>query len=406
MNIRFSSRKLFTLCVSILPILAVYKSPIGSVDLATFCILILSPVVLYRYIVNKKSIPGLFLVLLIYIGISTVFCLLDGTIYSSIQLIVLRTGKFIFLVSIGLLGIKNRMFDYQYAIKILDNVAMWTSLIVVLQFISYIVLGTSFSAIIYPLAIVDISSNADMYMNMRSMFRPSSLFLEPSHFFQYVVLYFTILLFKKTNDRNPNDMRKALFITMATIMSTSGMGILILAVEWTLWYIMCFVEKKSIGGVLKLFIIFFVAMVAVPLIFNTNTVSQTIMRVFTTQKGANAIYARSVGYNELLNLDWGSVVFGNGYGNILPYTYFNSISYTIWTSGIIGALLILLIFITVFIKGDRFAKLFIFLYFILIAVSETFIATTIVYYFSFLLCYEKEKRVINTMKDVYTRSYK
>ncbi|XJZ27090.1 hypothetical protein ACF5W4_17495 [Bacillota bacterium Lsc_1132] len=394
---RSRQNTLFSIYIPLIPILSIYISPISSIDLATFCMILFSPIVLTRFAINKKPIPLIFLMLLIYLGIVTGLSLITEIIYSSTHLIIVRTGKFIFLVFIGLLGIRNDMVNYQIAVKVLKITSIIASVILILQFVSYRILGFSFSVIIRPLTVIDVNRSVEMYYNVGSMFRPSSIFLEPSHFFQYVVLTITLILFSKEK-KNRGNLFAALIITIAVLLSTSGMGFVVISFLWAIWYLLYIKDFKTKKHILNALLIFYIIMIAIPLLMNSNIVNQTTSRLFTTQVGANAIDARTVSYNVLWDLPLSKLLFGNGYGNILPEMYFSSMAYTIWTSGIIGAALVFVIFASGFFKGDRFAKIFFIVYFTLVLISSVFIATNIVFYFAYLFSHEKSKKVQSTLQ--------
>jgi hypothetical protein len=129
------------------------------------------------------------------------------------------------------------------------------------------------------------------------MFRPSGFFLEPSHFFLYSFPIITVLLLSVNRDKT--NLRTALFISLGLLLTTSGMGIAVLAGLWTLYFlvykkandytlnnILKIISVRSVVIVLLLIIVFFFAYQSIPFI------QSAVDRVFYEDETNNAIEGR------------------------------------------------------------------------------------------------------------------
>lgn len=394
---KLNVKNFFSVFIPLIPVFSIYASPIGGVDFATFCMILFTPFVMLSFLRHYKPVPILFSIFMIYLGLVTGISLFTATIYSSPDLIILRTGKFIFLVTIGFLGIRNGLFNYHVAVKALKVISIIASLILIMQYLLYRIIGTSFAFIISSLTVVDTNRSVSMYQNVGSMFRPSSIFLEPSYYFQYVVLTLTLLLFSRDQVKKRGHIFMAIIITVAVLLSTSGMGLVLVTFLWALKYLLYVIDSKSNKHIILTIVFLLLTIIVVPLLMKTEIVSQTAHRINTTDVGANALNARTVSYQLLSEFDLTNLVFGVGYGNILPEMFFSSLAYTIWTSGLIGAVLVFLILLSGIFRGDIFTKIFLLIYLVLISVSTVLDASSIVFYFTFLFAHKKIKKSIQTI---------
>ena len=130
---------------------------------------------------------------------------------------------------------------------------------------------------------------------LNDFYRPSAFFLEPSHLYIYAFPQLFLVLFgSKTTIRR---LVIAIIISLGMILSTSGMGMAVVAGAWLLYFAL-YDEKTgtfAISNVLRrrnlvlmgsLVIVAFLAYLVVP------SVQRTVNRIFATKSGTTAISGR------------------------------------------------------------------------------------------------------------------
>jgi hypothetical protein len=384
-------KKLFTISVVILPLIMVYRSPISGLDLGTFWFLCLSIFLLLKSKRIQLSNKPL-LIFLTYTLISTLISILLQSDLSVI--LILRTGKFIALILI-ILYLGYHFFDIQIGIKALKVVTFSAVIYIILQTIMYKFLGILLPRGFLSLIVTDYYSNIDYAHSASIFYRPTGFFIEPASFSQYTLLYLTYSLFGFNSTKRCFNWKHAVFVSLGIILSGSGQGLLLLVIVWLIWFITrVLFGSISFKGILLLFIILIIGTVLIPPLLETSHVTKTLTRVFG-ESGlgfGDALMARTKGFDYFSNLEGIYKLIGMGYGNVPENIYFNSTAYTLYCSGILGMFLVVLIYISLFVRGNSFQKVFTIIYFILIMGSATFTAANICFFLSFLI----SKKLSNT----------
>ena len=76
--------------------------------------------------------------------------------------------------------------------------------------------------------------NAERYVFMVSLYRPTAFFLEPSHFFIYVFPVITVLLLSEP--RTKHNVRRAVLLSIGMFLTLSGMGLAFVIGIWLLYF--------------------------------------------------------------------------------------------------------------------------------------------------------------------------
>lgn len=171
------------------------------------------------------------------------------------------------VVSIGYytfcLAMMLPLIKWQDMIKAYRLVVIAAIVVFLLQEISYVTTGLRFSALLPFLTVrYDDVGMADFMAEQANANRSSSLFLEPSHFVQYVTPFLAILLGEAYK-------RKKLFYLPAVLLSVlvfytkSGTGILMLAVCWSFFLI-----KYPITLMKKIILLFPLSVITAFLLFD------------------------------------------------------------------------------------------------------------------------------------------
>ena len=180
-----------------------------------------------------------------------------------------------------------------------------------------------------------------------SIYRPSAFFLEPSHLsiFCTPVLVLNLL----SGDTGRKEIRESVLVSVGMILSTSGIGIAIVAGAWILYAMFYYstddnteqgVKKHTIRFNTLLFLLTF-AVVFGLLYGMVGIFRSSVNRIFfSTGSGSNAIQGRTATGIRLLRLLSGSnLLFGRG--NTLRISNWNvsGFFYIVFQFGWIGALL-------------------------------------------------------------------
>lgn len=383
-------KKIFTFLIVLLPILGQYKSPIPKMELATFSILCLIPFIMtseirkVKYTKNTKKIRKVFLLFCAYIIVSTVISvsLQNNDNFS----IVLRSGKFVFLIVFVICMYYENLFDIDYGIKILKNITLIASLYIIVQTICFYVLHMTLPGIIPNLVEQGEYDNLSYgYAKNLALFRPTSFFLEPSMFSEYVIVYLVYVLF---NENGRNTYLQAIIITIGIICSTSGSGYVYCFLAWGM-----FLYKKFMTNITskKILVIVFITLLGIcfaPKLLNISIVNKSIQRgIDGSETGGNAFLGRVSSlefYNELNGI---YKIIGMGYGNPVDGKFMNSLSYVMYCCGVVGIILLVYLFYSLlkFKSCNKGKNAFIIIWICSLFFSTTFVATKICFYIVFLL---------------------
>lgn len=255
------------------------------------------------------------------------------------------------------LSVINGLFDIPRLIKCYRLIAMAATGLIIIQYICYYIFG-------FHLQLVSIRllnpNNVQWFDLVRtgligvtggrlSFYRPSAFFLEPSHFAIYCIPPIVMTLFSTSAD-NKADLKKALFISVGVLLSTSGMGIAVVMGCWIAFLIFYIYQKgeerrlrlldllkvRSQGILLLLVVLFFIAFFTVPFFRNS------VMRIFVAESGSNysAIQGRTTtGIRSLSMLKGIRLLIG--FGDIYDISNWNMTAFFFVTFrfGLIGTII-------------------------------------------------------------------
>lgn len=204
------------------------------------------------------------------------------------------------------------------------------------------------------------------------MYRPSGIFLEPSHFFLYTVPVMSILLLSPKVDKGR--FRVVLLLSIASICSTSGMGILVTFALWAVYYLLYKnrrTEKFSLTQLFSMKTILLLAMIlgcAVVAYIYVPLVNSAINRILLDESGRSiAIDGRIQQANLLLSkMSWKELIFGASFVSGSIEYNLSGFHSTMYRFGIIGVVL------TYYFYGKGLLKLkggYFYLSFIILIVS-------------------------------------
>lgn len=334
-----------TWILALIPVLSLYGIPSLNLDFGTMLALL---GIIYIMIKEKRlylilSGKRIWFAYIVYMVLSLSFPYLWGdNIGNSI---IARTGKNIIYILILLISTSAGLVDYQLFRNCYLKISKLATLFILMQSIAFYGFHRVIPGYINFLLISD-GYGDRLSQAVTGLFRPTSFFYEPSHYFEYVAPALIICLFE--NETKNKDIYIALLITLGVVFSTSGMGGVAIAICWGIWIIKktkrLIVEKKA----LLISCIFIVT----GLIFMRTSYAQSIYnRVFGNSASGvtyTAVNARTDIYKVLFDQDMFSILFGNGYGNTLDAYYYPSWAFNVRCLGIIGTAIIVGIYIKYF----------------------------------------------------------
>lgn len=348
-------KKILAMVVVISPIISQYSIG-GIID---FDMIAMAFVILLGYIGRIHSNNALrahITVFLLYIVIETGINLLVGIRYSRTIDIILRCGRYCVYSSFILLKSID-YFDYKTMLRYYRAVVYLAFAYILIQTIVYYTTG-----ITLPNKIGGTTSS----ISVEGVGRLRSFYSEPAAL-SYGLLPFTVCsLFGPRYKEKNNMIIDAIVSTAAVVLSTSGLGNICLAAVWLIWIILGLKNRRITHGRLVLLIIL---LLAFALVARFPIVAYTFSRVNTMGQNG-AISARINGYLSLKSLRTMQLVFGTGFGNymvrneynmntLFAYIYYPTLAEHLFTTGIIGTVLFLNIFVKRFRHSNVYGKMLI-----------------------------------------------
>lgn len=336
--------------VALYSVLSIYAFPflINNLGVAVLYFIVLPLLVIES---SKGRIPNVvksqkvLMIYVIYLSIVTVFT--SATLSKSLISLVLSSTIYVFL------------FSYKGFHSFLIRLYLWLSGIfsgfLILQYAAFFLAGIEISGIVGFLPLYEDFDTKGIIETM-TYIRLSSVFREPSHFALYVVPSIVIALKSKTIKKR---FRYCILIivTIATILSTSGNGIILLAMSYCIYAFDLFIEKRTIKN---FFIVVMIMVVGVAFYSTSEFLASTTEFLFVgngNNVGSKADYRVYRGFqlfydmsfeNKITGVGWknaemffksqNSLIYGN-YSSNATFDYFNSIAGILIYSGFIGAFL-------------------------------------------------------------------
>lgn len=227
--VRFGYKDLLMLLLAAMPILNIYMSPLPGFAIGYFLVLIF--VLLYSSNIKGKKLfywdKG-YIIFWIYVAITFMFsCMASGYLYRGI--IPGGVSFFVFSLMFGFFFNKTDLSLLHKYIKIVAYVAIS---IFVLQEVSLRVLGRPFSALIPFLTLTDGTPVSELIYIQLVSDRSSSLFREPAHFAQFLIVALALDMFIEEKGRKLSYF--SIICILALLFSRSGNGLVGLMVLATM----------------------------------------------------------------------------------------------------------------------------------------------------------------------------
>lgn len=409
-NKKLNIEKIIAFIFSISYFLSLYNVPGTNINAGYFPLLfILFIFLLFKQKKTKYVIKNLAWKLYIFMGLYLIMnhlfiertIIFDSSATNTTRVISLLLFIFMFMKAFG----RNDKI-VNYYIYYVENVTIVMCTIVLIQCIFFYIFGTSITydrSFLLPFKSF-FDQGTKVYvestpMVINGVFRPSSFFLEPAHFSQYCSIGLASILIKQKSLLN----KKAIYISICMVLTTSGLGIACVAF---LWMISLLINEKGITErkIIRIIIGIFLALIAFIVAFTfSKSFQSSVIRIFVPSNGYNSgIEGRLWSRSFLESLLGKELIFGMGFKNIpvygknkIPY-YMTGIIEMFYCQGIIGFSIFILFLILMIINTKKhfnnrgFIILSIFLPFFVC--SSCLNATTLCGYLPYLYIYKNRNK--------------
>lgn len=347
--------------IILLPILSNYT--IGPLDLDVAVVLLASLVYLlfHRIIYVTPMARRVFIIVLYIAGISLVN-ILFGVKYAYTKDIIMRTVKYC-LYLILLFFCFNEYLNYENVIKVFRIVVYLATAYILVQAVFFYGAG-----ITLPNRIGGTTSNAEVeYGRLRSFYS------EPAALAYSIVPFVACSLFGPQNGTaGKKGYLDAIVASSCVLISTSGQGIVCVAFLWGAWILLRLINRQM--KVRDFMLILGIAGVAI-LLYKSGILKFAVERITNTGEHTTT-EVRASGYRTLSLLSPLQLIFGTGYGNHIVESVletgdlFQTLNYStlaqfLFSLGIVGTLLFVSFFASVFRRGNLCVRLIIIVFIIL-----------------------------------------
>lgn len=369
-TVLISANGAFMLLVALAPILQHYKGIVINPSLAI--IIFMAITAAFKLVTKKVRFGTGFLLLALYgfyasviHGINLVYLLREIT-----QLVVY-------------LAVINGLFDIKKLLKFSRVIATLATTLIIVQYICYYIFG--FHLQLVATSLLDPGNSQWFGLTQTGLigvtgtrlafYRPSAFFLEPSHFAIYCIPSIVTELFSKNGDTRIAR-RRALYISLGVLMSTSGMGIGVVIMCWAIYFGFFYgqhgkvrtVQLKKLLNVRSIAMLLAFVLILVALYVGVPVFRKSVMRIFVSEGGSSitAVQGRTLTGRRALGMLTGIRRY-IGFGDIYDISNWNMASFFFVTFrfGWIGTAIFYSFYIYSFMKLRREAQLMTLIFLIL-----------------------------------------
>lgn len=386
----------FSVFIAIYPILCIYKAfyklTIGDVILMGFLLLSITYPIKKD---NRLAIVALFSTYsIVALGINLAFSSITST-YSAPSLI-FRLAKFIFYM-VCVFTCAKTYFDFKVFRKTIFVVAIVASSFLFFQYFMFyvfskIVLGHIPGLTLY----LDEYSSLDYQRFFTRVFRPSSLFLEPGMYSQFMIVALVLAMFFSDFSKGYIRAINIILFTVGILMTTAGQGIFYLVIAHSV-----FGMKKIQNRVVKITFFGSCAVIGFVGYYHFDFVRVAVNRLLFSE---SAFDARLSSFQNVFDMIGLRALFGYGYG-VTPYKVWMSGAAYIWYGcGLVGLVLSIAIFVSFYRNArNTTARTICFLFFIMFFGTALFYNYMLFWYFAIILCTSTPKGEMRIEDSIHSR---
>ena len=380
------------------PVLNIYSLPAGYlIPIGDVTIIIAGSILLLFRKGNKMRLPKELRLFWIYIGVAYFITNLN---YFKISNFI--PGGFSFCSMIFTLVVCLRYLDFNRLKTYYKFAVICFSILLIIQEVVYETVGIRPLFILPNLPLANGQDIEGLIVGQTTLARSSACFREPAHLAVYIlpVLFFELFDTKKKDSTNESFLTSlGVFLIIILVILRSGNGFLGLSFLLFIKFIKYYKNNSSFT---KLVVIFLVSPFMLFGIIE-YTQSEHGSEILERAKGVgfnenSESYDRTFrGYRLYIEFPVTNMIMGMSQNQLSSFirhsdvrnqflvngeddTYMNGIQNVLIHYGIIGLVLYLSLFEALFKKSDKYSRIFISLYLLLMMVSDLFIS------FSFILC--------------------
>lgn len=276
-------------------------------------------------------------------------------------------------------------FDIKMARKCIESIALIACVLLLVQ----IVVHTLFGEHIQMLPTFFLTEEQQSYISAittgvgykDTFYRPSSIFLEPSHLVQFVFIALLSCLFRENGNVK---LKEAMIYTVGIVFTVSSTGILMALIAWGFWALSDYSGIK-LPKTVKILIISIMGLVFFAVALNSNSTLGLFAQRILPSNLINVMNSQSDRYwsmrylNSFNTIEW---MFGRGFDSGLEVFATGFVS-LIYKTGIVGLVLYILIFIKAAFQVKGFHRYVALGYVILLFGAEADVFRYILYYATF-----------------------
>lgn len=411
-------KRILLILLALMPILNIYCLPFSpDIPLANLTIIIL----VFFGVLNRKihfgSLPKIFLIYWAYIGVTYFFLTIDN-----FKIVNVIPGGLSFCIWVLILSVLLTNFEFEKFRRYYRIVFLVCGLLLITQEFLYFTTGQRFT-ILFPLPLSGGMSTSMLQDAQLFLTRSSSFFREPSQFAQFSLPLLAIeLLYPKK--KNTFISGFSLFIILCLVVLRSGNGFLgmVVLLSFRFWNYF-----KNVNWRTKIATMVFVIPI---LIYGTSSYSSTDQGQEIFERLSNLgtdedseSYDRTFrGYVLFQILPDVNKVFGISQENLESFighsaisylfmsntsngqndTYLNGIQYVLVHFGIIGLLLFLSFFISLFIHSNYLGKTIISTFLVIMLVGNLYASHMML--LTVLLSYKNKNKIIKRSDESFVRT--
>lgn len=247
-------RNIFTLCLTIFPILMTYETPIKGIAYGDLILLLLYPFLFYKIILEKRKVKDivyfplviLFLYLLVYY---LLLAFIDAKLFSETSIKFIHNLFYLFTLSFFV----KSFYDIDIGYKVLKVVSIVATFFLFIQ-----IMGVTIFHIYIPGTLPGVPVMRDelelfneTVMGSNMVIRPRSIFNEPAEYATYTSLFLAVELFlSKKEHKSIRNYWCEIIVTIGLVVSKSSTGIVCAFFLWCV-YLMIRIKKNHSKKELK-----------------------------------------------------------------------------------------------------------------------------------------------------------
>lgn len=372
-------KKIYTLLIAIYPIFSYYGTFINQISISDLLAIFFVLISIFYFMnnpikINKSIHLLLYSLISLFVVISFVSLNdIEDTFWSgmrySFELLLLVIYSYLF-------------FDLKIGKKTIIRIAYFSSIYLIFQYLLSLLFN-----IYLPAGIPFLKSNNESMIEFVNelekyggLYRPRSLFSEPAHYCQYVILALVIILF----DNWKTQIKEIITICIGIIISASTLGIISTLFVFIIFILDKMRKKRYFVQPIYLIITVLIVILSIFIFIRSPQYNYVLDNKINTSGGLMSD-SRVVNNLWIFNQNYSSIelLFGHGLGQI--NVYLSSFPKWYWTFGIIGIVELIFFIVYNFNKGNRISKIICIIFLFECFGSELLLGYYFMIYFSFIL---------------------